>query len=122
MAAKKQEHSSVQQIDNARLEHLLEKRHTIAQELHDSTSKAQAENALAELTSADEQIQMAMLKALAKLQDSDAADVLLAVNELTPNKTIRKESRRSLIQLAGAKVYPSWTPEPEPGPAFEITK
>ena len=122
MASKKQGNSSVQHVDNAQLEHLLEKRHTIAQELHNSTSKAQAESALAELTSIDEQTQLALLKALAKLQDSDAADVLLAINELTPIKAIRKESRRSLIQLAGAKIYPSWTPQPEPGPTLEFTK
>src|SRR5437016_12604101 len=118
MTAKKQGDSSVPHIDSTQLEHLLAQRHTIAEELHSSTSKAQAEIALAELTSIDEAAQMALLKALAKLQDTDAADVLLAMNELTPNKVIRKEARRALIQLAGAKVYPSWTPEPEPGPAI----
>ncbi len=122
MAAKKQGNSTVHQVDNARLEQLLEKRHAIAQELHNSTSKAQAESALAELTSTDESTQMSMLKALAKLHDSDAADILLAINELTSNKTIRKESRRSLIQLAGAKIHPSWTPEPEPGPTLEMNQ
>src|SRR2546429_2208427 len=121
MTAKKQGDSSVPHVDNAQLEHLLEQRHAIAKELHNSTSKAQAEVALAELTSIDEAAQIALLKALAKLQDTDAADVLLAMNELTPNKAIRKESRRALIQLAEAKVYPSWTPEPEPGPAIAIT-
>ena len=120
MTAKKQGDSSVPYVDNAQLEHLLEQRHKIAEELHNSTSKAQAETALAELTSIDEAAQMALLKTLAKQQDSDAADVLLAINELTPNKTIRKEARRALIHLAGAKVYPSWTPEPEPGPAVVV--
>ena len=80
MTAKKQGDSSVPHIDSAQLEHLLEQRHTIAQELHDSTSKAQAERALAEVTSTDEAVQMA------------------------------------LYNLAGAKIYPSWTPEPAPGP------
>ena len=75
---------------------------------------------MTELTSIDEAAQMVLLKSLAKLQDTDAADVLLAINELTPNKAIRKESRRALIQLAGAKVYPSWTPEPEPGPVVAV--
>src|SRR6266568_3710749 len=117
MTAKKQGNSSVPHLDNAQLEHLLEQRHEIAKELHNSTSKAQAEIALAELSSIDEAAQMA----LAKLQDTDAADVLLAIHELTPNKAIRKEARRALIQLAGAKVYPSWTPEPEPGPAMVVT-
>jgi hypothetical protein len=121
MTAKKQGASSDPHVDNALLEHLLEQRHTIAKELHNSTSKAQAEVALAELTSIDEATQMALFKAMAKLHDTDAADVLLAMNELTPNKAIRKEARRALIQLAGAKIYPSWTPEPEPGPAIAIT-
>src|SRR6266513_2702296 len=120
MTAKKQGDSSVPHVNNTQLEHLLEQRHEIAKKHHNSTSKAQAEIALAELTSIDEAAQMALLKALAKLQDTDAADVLLAMNELTPNKAIRKEARRALIQLAGAKIYPSWTPEPEPGPALAV--
>jgi len=121
MTAKKQGDSSVPHVDNAQLENLLEQRHTIAQELHNSTSKTQAEAVLAELTSIDEAAQMALLKAMAKLQDTDAADVLLAINELAPQKAIRKEARRALIQLAGAKIYPSWTPEPEPGPSIAVT-
>jgi hypothetical protein len=121
MTAKKQGASSDPHVDNALLEHLLEQRHEIAEELHNSTSRVQAETALAELTSIDEADQMALLKALAKQQDPDAADILLAINELTPNKAIRKEARRALIQLAGTKIYPSWTPEPEAGPAVAVT-
>jgi len=113
MTAKKQTGSSVPREDNAQIQQWLEQRHEIAEELHNSTSRAQAETALAELTKIDEANQLALLKALAKQQDTDAADILLAINELTPNKAIRKESRRALIQLAGTKIYPSWTPEPE---------
>jgi tetratricopeptide (TPR) repeat protein len=120
MTAEKQRDSSVSHEDDARLAHLLEQRHEIAEELHNSTSRAQAETALAELTTTGEASQMALLKALAKQHDTDAADLLLAINELTPNKAIRKEARRALIQLAGAKVYPSWTPEPEAGPAVAV--
>jgi len=83
MTAKKQGDSSLPHGDNAQLEHLLEQRHEIAEELHNSTSRAQAETALAELTSIDEADQMVLLKALAKKQDTDAADILLAINELT---------------------------------------
>jgi tetratricopeptide (TPR) repeat protein len=120
MTAEKQRDSSVPHGDDAQLAHLLEQRHEIAEELHNSASRAQAETALAELSKIDEASQMALLKALAKQHDTDAADVLLAINELTPNKAIRKEARRALIQLAGAKVYPSWTPEPEAGPAVAM--
>jgi tetratricopeptide (TPR) repeat protein len=62
-------------------------------------------------------MQMGLLKALARVHDGDAADLLLAVHELAPIKAVRKEARRGLIQLAGAKIYPSWTPEPEPAAA-----
>ena len=115
MTAKKQMDSSVSQGSNPQLQRWLEQRHEIAEALHSSTSRAQAETALAEFTNIDETDQLALLKALAKQHDTDAADILLAINELTPNKAIRKESRRALIQLAGAKIYPSWTPEAEPG-------
>lgn len=114
MTAKKQMDSSVSQGNNAQIQRLLEQRHEIAEALHSSTSRAQAETALAEFTNIDEAGQLALLKALAKQHDTDAADILLAINELTANKAIRKESRRALIQLAGEKIYPGWTPEPEP--------
>jgi len=117
MAPSKHTHTSVPRGDDTQIQGLLEKRHEIAEALHSSTSRAQAETALAGLTNIDEATQLALLKALAKQQDTDAADILLAINELTPNKAIRKESRRALIQLAGAKIYPSWTPEQEPAPA-----
>src|SRR5438309_1249374 len=113
MTSQKKTNTSVPRGDDAQVQALLEKRHEIAEELHNSTSRAQAERALARLTDIDESTQMVLLKALAKQQDTDAADVLLAINELTPNKAIRKESRRALIQLAGNKIYPSWTPEAE---------
>src|SRR6266516_1082432 len=115
MTAKKQMDSSVSQGNNPQIQRLLEQRHEIAEALHSSASSAQAETALTKFSNIDEAGQLALLKALAKQHDTDTADVLLAINELTPNKAIRKESRRALIQLAGAKIYPSWTPEPEPG-------
>jgi tetratricopeptide (TPR) repeat protein len=121
MTKEKQKDASVPRGDETLLAHLLEQRHEIAVKLHNSTSRTQAETALAELTTIDEASQMALLKALAKQHDIDAADLLLAMNELAPNKAIRKEARRALIQLAGAKIYPSWTPEPEAGPAVLVS-
>ncbi len=118
MASKKNTDAFVPQGNTSQVQELLELRHSIVEELHSSSSREQAERALAEISNADETTQMALLKALARQSDVDAADVLLAINELTMNKAVRKESRRALIQLAGAKVYPSWTPEQEkPAPA-----
>ena len=113
MASNKDTNALTPSGDTTQVQQLLELRHRIAEELHGSTSRHQAEAALAGINSTDEFTQLALLKALARQRDTDAADVLLAVNELTSNKVVRKESRRALIQLAGAKVYPSWTPEQE---------
>lgn len=113
MTSKKSQQPIVPQGDDAHLQHLLEQRHSIAEALRKSTSRVQAETALASIMSNAENTQLALLKALAKQRDMDAADVLLALNELAPEKAVRKEARRALIQLAGSKIYPSWTPEPE---------
>lgn len=101
------------------IQHLVEQRQSIAEALRGSSSRIQAETALAGITSNAEGTQLALLKALAKQRDVDAADVLLALNELAPDKAVRKEARRGLIQLASNKIYPSWTPEPE-RPAAQV--
>src|ERR1700730_4423993 len=113
MTSKKSQQPIIPQGDDAHLQHLLEHRHSIAESLRGSSSRLQAETALAQITSNAEGTQVALLKALAKQRDEDAADVLLALNELAPDKAVRKEARRGLIQLASSKIYPSWTPEPE---------
>jgi tetratricopeptide (TPR) repeat protein len=120
MTSKKSQQPFVPQGDDGHLQHLLEQRHSIAESLRGSSSRIQAETALAQITSNAEGTQLAFLKALAKQRDVDAADVLLALNELAPDKAVRKEARRALIQLAGSKIYPSWTPEPE-RPAAQVS-
>lgn len=113
MTANKKTQTDVPQGDEARVQHLLASRQEIAEALHGCTSRVQAEEILSAVFASDEATQMALLKNLARTHDSDAADLLLAMHELAPQKAVRKEARRALIQLAGAKVYPSWTPEPE---------
>ena len=112
MSRKKEVHTHlpVSQEDEAQAEHLFEQYHHIAGDLHVSSSREQVEAALAEISSMPEATQMALLKILSKEYDTDAADVLNALHELSPNKNIRKEARRSLIHLEGARVYPGWSP------------
>ena len=110
--AKKQSTQSFQR-DEGRIQGLLASRQAIAEALHSFTSRAQAAEALAAVFTADEATQMELLKRLVRERDADAADLLLAIHELAPIKAVRKEARRGLIQLAGTKVYPSWTPAPE---------
>ncbi len=120
MARKKDTHSIVSQEDDTQVQHLLGQFHEIAEALHSSTDQTQAEAALADISSASEAAQMGLLKALSKEQDSDAADVLIAINQLSPIKEVRKEARRSLIRLEGSKIYPHWHPPVAHTPAIQI--
>src|SRR5690348_4738717 len=73
----------------------------IARNLRESTNQAEAEAVLAEINDMPEGAQIALLKDLSKQHHSDAADVLVAINELSPLKSVRKEARRALIVLQG---------------------
>ena len=64
---------------------------------------------------------MALLKNLSKEHHTDAADVLVAINELSPVKSVRKEARRSLIGLQGVRIYPQWSPPVDRAPAVQVT-
>lgn len=93
----------------AQAQPLLDQYHKIAGELRRSFSVDQVEPALTNINDLPEAVQVALLKALAKEQHVDAADVLLAINELSPLKNIRKEARRALIHLEEARIYPRWS-------------
>ncbi len=113
MAAKKAKQSQAPVGDEVFIQHILEQRREIAAALRQSTSRGQASQALAEIFQATADTQLGLIKALGKQQDVDAADVLLAMHELAPQKEVRKEARRGLIQMAGSKIYPSWAPGSE---------
>ncbi len=110
MAKKKNVPLQVSQEDKNQAQQVLEQYHQVAEDLHTSASREQAEAALTVINAISEPAQMTLLKALSKETHTDAADVLVAVNELSPVKSVRKEARRSLIQLEGARIYPGWSP------------
>lgn len=114
-------HPPVTQEDEAQAQHLHEQYHHIAGDLHVSNSREQAETALAEINSMSESTQMALLKILSREHETDAADVLTALHELSPNKNIRKEARRSLIRLEETRVYPVWSPPTHERFATQLT-
>ncbi len=113
---------SINQGDNEQAQSLFEQYHEIAQALHSSSDQQQAEVALESVTGESEAVQMALLKTLARTQETDAADILLALNALSPLKDVRKEARRGLIQLEQSKTYPSWQPPIERTPEFLSTQ
>jgi tetratricopeptide (TPR) repeat protein len=104
--------------DSQQAQSLFEQYHEIAQALRSSSDQQQAEVALESVSNEPETVQMALLKMLARTDDVDAANVLLALNTLSPLKEVRKEARRGLIRLEQSKTYPSWQPPIENTPAF----
>ena len=119
-ARKKSKSIPVLQQDDTQVQQIIERYHHIANNLHSSTDQKQAEATLAEINNMPEGAQIALLKALSKEHHTDAADILIAMNELSPTKSIRKEARRSLIHLEEAKIYPHWRPTVDRTPAVQV--
>ncbi len=113
MAKKKRGQPSISQDAQAQSQQVFEQYHQVADKLRASTERQAAEAALAEINALSESVQFALLKSLAREKSGDAADLLLAIHELSPQKNVRKEAKRSLIQLAGAKIHPQWKPPVE---------
>jgi tetratricopeptide (TPR) repeat protein len=108
MSKKKTAQISVSQEEHTQAQHVFEHYQQIANDLHASKNQQQAETALAEVNNLPESAQIALLKELAKENQVAAADVLTAINQLSTLKSVRKEARRSLIRLEGAKIYSRW--------------
>jgi tetratricopeptide (TPR) repeat protein len=120
MTKKKASSLPVSQEELTQVQHLLEQVHQIANILHSSVNENEANDALTDFNTMSEAAQMALLKALSKEQETDAADVLIAVNELSPIKNVRKEARRSLIRLEEIRVYPQWRPPDARTPFIQL--
>ena len=121
MTRKKENDTVLSSEDNAQVQHFLNQFHQIADNLYQATNQQQAEAALSSIYDLPETARLALLKELSRQRDSDAAAILLALNELSHDKTIRKEARRSLIRLEEAKVYPDWKPPLAQTPIVQFT-
>ncbi len=108
MAKKKNKTVPISQGDITQAQSVLAQFHDIAEKIHESGNPEQVMTALSEIEGLPEATQIAVLKALAKEQDTDAADVVNALNGFATLKSVRKEAKRALIQLQGAKIYPKW--------------
>ena len=121
MSRKKEPIPLLSEEENTQVQHLLENYHQLAHNLRQSTDQAQIETVLLAIHELSEQAQIALLKALAKEDTTDAADILLAVNAVSTQKEARKEARRSLIRLESSKTYPQWTPPIARTPAVQVS-
>lgn len=108
MPQRKDTDNTVSPEANEQIQHILEQIHTIADNLHESDDEDEATDAIAAIDDLPSATQLALLKALSRQKETDAADILLAVNELSDDKIIRKEARRALIRLEEAKIQPAW--------------
>lgn len=114
MTKKKDLHTPISQEEHIQAQKLFEHYQQIAHNLHASKDQQQVEAALAEVTALSAGAQMALLEELSNAKQVEAADVLVALNEFATLKEVRKEARRSLIRLEGAKIYPNWEAPIEP--------
>jgi tetratricopeptide (TPR) repeat protein len=120
MARKKEADITTSLEEQQQAQQFIDQYHHIADVLHTSTDQAQVEAALSDFTQQTEAVQIAILKALSKEQDTDAADILAAVNATSQQKEVRKEARRSLLRLESSKVYPQWTPPIKRAPVVQL--
>lgn len=120
MSRKKEPILLLSEDENAQVQHLLENYQQIAHTLHQSSDQAHIERALSAIDELSEQAQIALLKALAKENSTDAADILAAVNAVSAQKEARKEARRSLIRLESSKTYPQWVPPVASTPVIQV--
>jgi tetratricopeptide (TPR) repeat protein len=120
MGRKKEAGEAVSTEEQSQIQQLLDQYHQIADTLHTSTNQKEVEAGLVALNDLPEAAQIAVMKALGREQNVDAADVLAAVKAVSTSKEVRKEARRSLIRLEGSKIYPQWTPPITRAPAAQI--
>ncbi|GCE06292.1 tetratricopeptide repeat protein [Dictyobacter aurantiacus] len=109
MSAKKNADVHLTSEEAEQVENIQQQYPTIATRLHESKDQAQVGAALAEIFALSEAAQLALVKSLAKTNRADGADILVAINAVSPNKEVRKEARRGLLRLESSKVTPHWS-------------
>jgi tetratricopeptide (TPR) repeat protein len=110
MSRKKDATTQLSDEEHNQVQNLFAAYHQLAQHLHESSNQQETESALFNFNALSEQGQITLLKTLGKENDVDAADILVAINALSPHKEVRKEARRALLRLEAARVTSHWTP------------
>ncbi len=95
--------------EDEQIQNILAQYSQIAKGLASSRNEEQIGDVLSPIFDMSSVAQIGLLKALAKAHTTPAADIVLAVNTYAPIKEVRKEARRSLIQLEASNTYPEWT-------------
>ncbi len=88
---------------------LLDQLATLSQQLRQSSERAAAYQTLSPIDQQPASVALAFAQALSARRESDAADVALALAELSQHQALRKEARRALVRLRSAGIAPNFT-------------
>ncbi len=88
---------------------LLDQLSTLSQQLRQSSERAAAYQALAPIEQQPAAVALAFADALATRRAAEAADVALALAELSQHQALRKEARRALVRLRSAGIAPGFS-------------
>lgn len=88
---------------------LLDQLPVLSQHLHQVTDRANAEQAISSIEQQPAQTVLAFAGALGTRRSREAADVALALAELSQRRDVRKEARRSLVRLRSMGLTPTFS-------------
>lgn len=108
---KQQQDGLLTQAIQEQIQQQLTRYKELAHELNKRSRQNQSsEDVLTTIIEMDEPTQLALVKALGAEGTVEAADVVQALQNYTPLKTVRKEARRALLRLESVDIYPKWQP------------
>ncbi len=101
--------ASAKQAVQTLLDHLP----TLSQQLRQASERAAAYQALSPIEQQSAPVALTFADALGVRRDAEAADVALALAELSQRQGLRKEARRALVRLRSAGIAPGFTVPPD---------
>ncbi|HEU5370580.1 MAG TPA: hypothetical protein VFU69_19055, partial [Ktedonobacterales bacterium] len=110
---KPQQHPSVTRALDASAQQavqtLLDQLPTLSQQLRQSSERAAAYQALSPIEQQAAPVALAFADALGSRRETDAADVALALAELSQHQALRKEARRAGVRLRSVGIAPGFS-------------
>src|SRR5579871_1724949 len=88
---------------------LLDQLAILSQQLRQSSERAAAYQALSSIDQQPANVALAFAQSLGARREGDAADVALALAELSQHQALRKEARRALVRLRSVGIAPSFS-------------
>jgi tetratricopeptide (TPR) repeat protein len=88
---------------------LLDQLAILSQQLRQSSERTAAYQTLSSIDQQPASVALAFAQALGARRESDAADVALALAELSQHQALRKEARKALVRLRSVGIAPSFT-------------